>query len=261
MVEAVIVLKHEQRMRAHRGIRRIPVDAESQVDIKIGHHRLAIQGHVRRRREIRFLDVLQLIDQRLLRRASPTRIPLQRAFVDHDRKGESGMLLRLRHHQAGRLVDAVARPVPVDDHAVDPAADHVGDLVMDLVGIDRTVADVDVARLAPPHHHVRIHPRRVARIQQRMHIHLADVSRAPVAVNLRSEAVGRTCIVSGQRSDGSGGNDVAGTAPTHTRQCQKRDSTYQSCRTHGVLRAGSCLGSCMLVPSCVRARRRHARCL
>ena len=54
------------------------------------------------------------------------------------------------------VVLVVVRAVPVDDHAVDAAADHVGDLAVNLCGVGGAVADVHVVRPAKPHHHMGI---------------------------------------------------------------------------------------------------------
>jgi hypothetical protein len=42
------------------------------------------------------------------------------------------MFLGLSHHQLRSLVDGIVWAVPVNDHAIDAAADHVCDLTLDL---------------------------------------------------------------------------------------------------------------------------------
>jgi hypothetical protein len=60
------------------------------------------------------------------------------------------MSFRLCHHEFGCLIDGIVWAVPIDNHAINAAADHVGDLVMDLVGIRRTIAHIHVVRAAEP---------------------------------------------------------------------------------------------------------------
>ncbi len=90
------------------------------------------------------LDVLKLTDQRLLRSAPFTGVPLDRALVDHDRKREARMLLRFGHHQLRGLIRRTVWTIPIDDHAIDTTADHIGYLPGDLPGIGRAVADIHV---------------------------------------------------------------------------------------------------------------------
>lgn len=60
------------------------------------------------------------------------------------------MLFRFRHHQLRGLVGAVVWTIPVDDHAIDPAADHIGDLVVNLGRARRAIAHIHVVRAAKP---------------------------------------------------------------------------------------------------------------
>jgi hypothetical protein len=69
---------------------------------------------------------------------------LDGALIDHNRESETGMSLGFRHYELRRLVDAVVRTVPIDDDAIDAAADHIGDLAMDLGGIGGVVAHIHV---------------------------------------------------------------------------------------------------------------------
>ena len=105
------------------------------------------------------------------------------------------MTLRFCHHKFGGVVFAVVRTVPVNDHAVDAAADHVGDLLMNLPGIRGVVANVHVVRPTEPHHHMCIDLGGRPWIQQRVHVHFADVSGACIAIRLFSETVRGTSIV------------------------------------------------------------------
>ena len=156
---------------------------------------MSLLRHVCRRRKIGLLNVLQLADQRLLRRATRAGIPLDCALVDHDGEGEAGMTLRFCHHKFGGVVFAVVGTVPVNDHAVDAAADHVGDLLMNLPGVGGVVANVHVVRSSEPHHHVCIDLGGRARIQQRVQVHFADISGASIAIRLFGETVRGTRIV------------------------------------------------------------------
>ena len=54
------------------------------------------------------------------------------------------------HDEFCGLIDAVVRTIPIDDDAVDAAADHVRDLIVDLRRVGRTVADVHMVRATEP---------------------------------------------------------------------------------------------------------------
>jgi hypothetical protein len=62
------------------------------------------------------------------------------------------MLFGLGHHQFCGLIRIVLVAVPVNDHTVDAAADHICDLAVNLDGIVGTVSYVDVTRISPPWH-------------------------------------------------------------------------------------------------------------
>ena len=128
------------------------------------------------------LDILEFLDELLLGCTAGAGSLRDRALIDHDRKSKAGMLFRLSHHQLRGLVNGIARTVPVDDHAINAPADHVCDLAVHLGRVVGTVADIDVPRVAPPEHQVGVDPGRRARIEQRMHIHFADVSCSPITV-------------------------------------------------------------------------------
>jgi hypothetical protein len=145
VAESVIILKQKRGLGAQRGVHCIPVDRVRRIDIEVGHDRPPCLGHIGRRGKVFLLNVLKLTDQRLLRRASLAGVPLDRTLVNHDRKGEARMLFRLGHHQLHGLIRGTARTIPIDDHTIDAAADHVVDLPRDLAGIGRAVADVHVA--------------------------------------------------------------------------------------------------------------------
>jgi hypothetical protein len=130
--ESIVVLEKKSRLRRQRLRHFLPIDRIRLIDIEIRDDRLPLQSHIRLGREICLLDVLQLADQGLLRRTSGARIPLDRALVDHDRERKARVSLGLCHHQLRRLIDAVVRAVPVNDDAINSAADHVCDLTMNL---------------------------------------------------------------------------------------------------------------------------------
>jgi hypothetical protein len=219
--EAAVVLKEKCRMRAQRLIRRSPVDRRiREIDIEIRDHRLTFNRHVSRRSEISFFDVLQIADQRLLRRTSRAGIPLDRSLIDHDGERKSGMSLGLRHHQLRRLINRVVLSEPIDNHAIDPAADHVIDLTLHLRRVRGTVADVHVIRSAEPQHQMGIDFRARSRIQQRMHVHLADVSRAAITIGLSGEIVGCARIISGLRCERGSRHNVGRTGSTYRRDGQ-----------------------------------------
>ena len=112
-------------------------------------------------------------------------------------KVKPGWLLSLRHHQLRGLIHRVVRPVPVDDDAIDAAADHVRNLALDLRRVGGAVADIHVVRLAEPQQQVSVDLRRRAGIKQRVNVDLADIPRAAIAIRLGRETVGRAGVVGG----------------------------------------------------------------
>ena len=135
MTETVVVLEEKDGLAGEGSRDGIPVHGVREVDVEIRNDRFALPSHVSVRRKIGLLDVLQLLNQSLLRRTTGARIPLNRPLVDHDCEGESGMSLRLGHHQLGRMVNTVVGSIPINDDALNTAADHVGNLPMHLGGI------------------------------------------------------------------------------------------------------------------------------
>ncbi len=211
MAKAAVVLENKQRMSAQSRIRRIPVHRIGLIDVEVCDDGLPVYFHVSRRSEVSFLDVLQLIGQRLLRRASRTGIPLDGSLIHHDREREAGMILSFRHDQLCRLIDRIVRTVPVDDDAVDAAADHICDLALHLIRVGGTVADIHVLRPAKPKKQVCIDFRCCSRVEQRMDVDFADVAGAPITVRLTHEAVRGACVVGGLSGESRGGNHVRGT--------------------------------------------------
>jgi len=148
--ESVVVLKKEDGLGGQCSARRRPVDRVRGINVKVRYDRTPLQLHVRRRRKVGLFDVLQIIHERLLWRAARTGKPLDRALVDHDRKGEAGMALGLGHDEFCSIIDAVVRAVPIENDAIDSTADHVGDLIVDLRWVGGTVTHVHVVRASEP---------------------------------------------------------------------------------------------------------------
>ncbi len=139
-------------------------------------------SHVGGRGKVLLLDILQLVDQRLLRVAARTGIPLNRALVDHDREAKAGVGFGFGHDHLCCLVLEGIRTVPIDDHAINAAADHVGNLTVDLCRISGTVAHVHVVRLAKPQHQMRVDFGLQSGTQQGVDIQFTDVSNPAVAI-------------------------------------------------------------------------------
>ena len=232
MGESVVVLKNKCGMCAQRRRRRRPVDRWiRKIDIEIRNHRLTLYGHVSRRRKICVLHILQLADQLLLRRTSRAVRPRNCSSIDHDREGESGMSFRLRHYQLRRLVRTIVRPVPIDNHSIDAAADQIINLILHLRRIGRTVTHIHVARSPKPTHEMGINLRRSAGIKQGMHVHLTDISRASIVIRLCLESVCRAGIVRGLSRECCRGDHVRRAGQTECRRKQ-RDGYDGKCATH-----------------------------
>lgn len=195
MAKATVVLKQKSWLTRKRGAHCFPVDRIRKIDVEICDNRRSTDRHVRFRRKVRSLDILQLVDQSLLRRTTRTGIPLDRSLIDHDCERETGMSFGFSHDQLRCPVDAIVRTVPIDDHTVNTPADHVCDLAVDLLWIGRTVAYLHVVRTSEPQHQVRVDLRLCARIEQAMNVDLADVSGASVSIALSGKAVCRARVV------------------------------------------------------------------
>ena len=142
-------------------------------------------------------DVVQVVEKRLFVIATGAAAELQRALVDHDGEGEAGMLLDLLHDFERSDVGRVAGAVPVNDEAVDAAADHVLDLFVDLGFVPGDVADLHVAMIAEPGHEVSDDLSGRAGIEQRADIKLADIGGGHIAIGLRLKTIRRACVVGG----------------------------------------------------------------
>jgi len=197
MSKSTVVLKNKNRFGGKRCIRSSPIDSVGKIDVEICDHWLPLQLHVRGRREIGLFDILQLANESLLRRATAARIPFDCSLVDHDGKGEPGMGLRFCHDEPRGLIDAVARAIPIDHHAIDAAADHICNLAMNLCGVRRAVAHVHVVRLSKPEQQVSVDLRIRAGIQQRMDVGLTYIASARISIRLGDETVGRAGVVRG----------------------------------------------------------------
>ena len=102
-------------MGTQLGSRRLPVNGIGKIHIEICNNRLALYSHVSGRGEVVALDVLEFVDQGLLRIAARTRIPLDGSLVDHDGEAEAGMVLGFGLDQLRGLIDRIIRPIPVND--------------------------------------------------------------------------------------------------------------------------------------------------
>lgn len=120
------------------------------------------------------------------------------------------MLLHFSHHELGGLVNGVARPVPVNNHAIDTAADHVYDLFVNLGRVRRTVAHVHMVRSAEPEQEMSVDLGVSTGVQQGVDIHFAHVTGACVAVALAGETACGAGVVSSLRCQGCGWNHEVG---------------------------------------------------
>jgi len=119
------------------------------------------------------------------------------------------MLFDFRHYRQRSLIaERVPKSVPVDDHTVNTAADHVRNLTVDLRGILGVVTDTHMARIAKPGHQMRIHLGACASIQKRMDVHFADIPGPHISIALRAKSIGCTGIVGSFGLKSSGGNYI-----------------------------------------------------
>ena len=216
VAESVVVLEHKQRMSAQVAAQCVPIDRVGEIDIEVANDWLSLPSHVCGRGKIRFFDVLQLTDQGLLRRTFGTRVPFEGALIDHDGKSEARMAFSFCHDRLRRLVDGIVWSVPVDDHSINAAADHVVNLALDLRGISGVITDIHVAGLPKPEHQMRVDLRACSGIEQRVDVDFADVSRCSIAVGLVRETVRRTCVVGGLSSESCGRHHIGRTRRTET---------------------------------------------
>ena len=226
MAEPIVILKKKDRLRRKSAGDSVPINGIGKVNVEIRDHRFSLMRQVRRRREVGLLDILQLADQSLLRRTARAGIPLDRALVDHEGEGEAGMFFGFRHDELCGLIDAVVRAIPIDDHAIDSAADHVCNLPLDLRWVGGAIAHVHMVRTSEPKQQVSVDLRARTGIEQGMDIHLANTSGAGIAIGLPGKTIGRArivCRLRGQR--GGGYNIVSGRA--HTCRGQEQNCNTQ----------------------------------
>ena len=164
------------------------------------------------------------------------------------------MIFGLRHYQLRALVDRIVGAVPINDHAINAAADHVINLALDLCGIGRAVANIHVVRPSEPQQQMGINFRRRTRIQQRVNVDLAHIARAPVAIRLAREIVRCTGVIGSLSGQRCVRHHVRGAGRTKGRH---REDHYCNCTTfttHRVLRSGIAEGLHTLWPGQGKAR-------
>jgi hypothetical protein len=152
----------------------------------------------------------------LLRRATGAGIPLDGSLINHDGEGKAGVRFGLLHHQLRCLVDVVAGAIPIDNDAINAAADHIVDLTRDLIGVGGAVAHVHMVRLAEPEEQMGVYLGGCAGVEQGVDIKLAHIARSAVAIRLRLKCISRAGVVRGLRSEGGGRHDVRRSGPTQT---------------------------------------------
>ncbi len=175
MSEAIVILKPECGLGGQGSVRGIPIDGIRQIDIEVCHHRLALNRHIGRGWEVRLLQILQLIDQRGLRRTSGTRVPLNCSLIDHDGECETRVGFSFSHHEFRRVVDAVVWAIPVDDDSVDSSTNHVIDLTVNLRRIAGVVAHIHMIGTAEPQQEMSEHFAVGAGVEQRVDVDFAHI--------------------------------------------------------------------------------------
>src|SRR5258708_35720674 len=107
---------------------------------------------------------------------------MNRSGIDQDCESKSRMFFCFIHHRLGGLVDEIIGTVPVDNDAVNAAADHIGDLALHLGGIGGAVADVHVTAIAKPKHQMSEDFCSGAGVEHGVDVHFAHVVSAQVPV-------------------------------------------------------------------------------
>jgi hypothetical protein len=195
VTEAAAILENEQRIRCQRGFCGCPVNFIDEIDVKVGHYWRSVNSQIGGRRKVLCFDILQELNQRLLYAASGAHVLLDRTLVHHNGHIETGMGFGFGHHDLGGLIDRAARAIPINNHAIDAASDHVCDLLLDLRRIRRVVADVHVIGTAEPEHQVGEYLGIGPGVEQGMDVELADIALSQVAVGLAGKAVGCAGVV------------------------------------------------------------------
>lgn len=107
-----------------------------------------------------------MIHQRLLRGAACAGMARDRAFIHHNGEGKSRMNFRLFHQREGGVIAGRALPIPIDDDAIDPAADHVLHLPCNLRAAGGVISHIHVAFSSKPAHKMRVNFGVISRIEQ-----------------------------------------------------------------------------------------------
>src|SRR5262249_47945894 len=107
----------------------------------------------------------------------------------------------------GVAEDRHVRTEPVDDHPLNPPADHVDYLLMHLRRIVGTVAYVHMVRSAKPRQPVDKYLRGRSRIEQGIHRDFAYVPSRGVPLALGRKTVRRAGVVAGFGLQCGGGSD------------------------------------------------------
>src|SRR5260370_4886549 len=186
LLQALRTAKHEQVARRQSGQHPLKVD-EKLRDAKHEDCGFSVQTQVGGRRDKLRGDKVQVADQLAGDVTSVADRGINNgAWVFHDRKLESGMGLGfLLHQNGGGAEDVHIEAKPVDDRAVDAAADHVLYLAVDLSRIVGTIAHIYVVRPAKPGEEARKHLGVGTRVEQCLHPHFPPVPCPYVPVTLR----------------------------------------------------------------------------
>ncbi len=126
------------------------------VNIEIGNNWLSLNAHVGRRIKVGLLDILQMFYKCLLRCATCAGMLFDRSCIHHDGKCKSRVGFSLFHDLESSEITGGSVPVPVNDDAINAAADHVLNLPCDLLGTGGVITYIHVAGSAEPAHQVRI---------------------------------------------------------------------------------------------------------
>src|SRR5215471_2816519 len=114
------------------------------------------------------------------------------------------MFFRLMHDHLRGLVLCIVGTVPVDDHSVDAAADHVSNLPLHLHCVIRRVSHVYVVPLSKPQQKLSKHFCGIAVVEQRVNVHFAHVVGTQISIRLIHETTRRTGVVGALSGKGSG---------------------------------------------------------
>jgi hypothetical protein len=133
--------------------------------------------------------------QCLLRSATGAGVVFDRSSIHHDGESKSGVGFGLFHYLKGSEITGRSLPIPVNDDAINAAADHVLNLPRDLLGTGGVVSDIHMTGSTKPAHEVRINLCMISGIQQRVNIQFAEVAGGDVAVHLSFKSINRAGVV------------------------------------------------------------------